>query len=236
MDAQVDLGVQHARVRAQAVDEVPGCARIEPALRADHVRAQRHAPQVADAQALAVAGAVEQAHLWHRRDGINVAPAWRLGTGRGVVIAVLDTGITAHTDLGANLVAGYDFITDVFTANDGDGRDSDPSDPGDWIIANECGGLHPGVDSSWHGTHVAGTIAAVTNNAKGVAGVAFGAKVQPLRVIGKCGGVNSDIADAIVWASGGTVAGAVSESAIAAATSGGHTARWRMGTMTDPPW
>ncbi|MCP2835031.1 S8 family serine peptidase, partial [Salmonella enterica] len=83
--------------------------------------------------------------------------------------------------------------------------DSDPSDPGDWSASGECGAGVPGSNSSWHGTHVAGTVGAVTNNAKGVAGTAFGAKIMPVRVLGRCGGYTSDIADAIVWASGGTV-------------------------------
>jgi serine protease len=94
-------------------------------------------------------------------------------------------------------------------SNDGNGRDSDASDPGDWINAGECAPGDPATfeASSWHGTHVAGTIAAVTNNSSGVAGVAFNAKVVPARVLGKCGGYTSDIADAIVWTSGGTVSG-----------------------------
>jgi serine protease len=122
------------------------------------------------------------------------------------VVAVIDTGITSHADLSANIVAGYDFISDATAARDGNGRDNDPQDQGDWFAAGECG--QPSArNSSWHGSHVAGTVAAVTNNSSGVAGVAFGAKVQPVRVLGKCGGSLSDIADAIVWASGGTVAG-----------------------------
>jgi serine protease len=130
--------------------------------------------------------------------GIRADKAWDLGSGAGVVVAVIDTGITNHSDLNANVLPGYDFITDVASANDGNGRDADASDPGD----------SDGVDaSSWHGTHVAGTIAAIANNAKGVAGVAFNAKVVPVRVLGIGGGAGSDIADAIIWASGGAVAG-----------------------------
>lgn len=139
--------------------------------------------------------------------GIRANQAWDVTNGSGAVVAVLDTGITNHSDLNANVLPGYDFIIDTAVSNDGNGRDSDASDPGDWVTANQCGGTHAAQNSSWHGTHVAGTIAAVTNNAKGVAGVAYGAKIVPVRVLGTCGGYDSDIADAIIWASGGTVSG-----------------------------
>ncbi|MBJ6981240.1 S8 family serine peptidase [Luteimonas sp. MC1572] len=130
--------------------------------------------------------------------GIRATQAWDVTTGTGAVVAVLDTGITNHSDLNANILPGYDFIIDTAVAGDGNGRDSDASDPGDYS---------GGYASSWHGTHVAGTVAAVTNNAKGVAGTAFGAKVVPVRVLGRGGGYDSDIADAVIWASGGTVSG-----------------------------
>ncbi|NIJ71277.1 S8 family peptidase [Xanthomonas sp. LMG 9002] len=139
--------------------------------------------------------------------GINVRSAWDKATGDGVVVAVIDTGITSHPDLNANVLQGYDFISDADAARDGNGRDSDPSDEGDWAAAGECYSGSPASNSSWHGTHVAGTIAAVTNNGTGVAGTAFKAKILPVRVLGKCGGYTSDIADAITWASGGTVSG-----------------------------
>jgi serine protease len=139
--------------------------------------------------------------------GIRATEAWDITNGAGSVVAVLDTGITNHSDLNANVLPGYDFIIDTSVSNDGNGRDSDPSDPGDWVSANQCGGIHSAQSSSWHGTHVAGTVAAVTNNAKGVAGTAYGAKVVPVRVLGTCGGYDSDIADAIIWASGGSVSG-----------------------------
>ncbi|WP_082028766.1 S8 family peptidase [Xanthomonas sacchari] len=139
--------------------------------------------------------------------GINVRSAWDKASGDGVVVAVIDTGITSHPDLNANVLQGYDFISDADSARDGNGRDSNPADEGDWAAAGECYSGSPASNSSWHGTHVAGTIAAITNNGTGVAGTAFKAKILPVRVLGKCGGYTSDIADAITWASGGTVSG-----------------------------
>lgn len=148
-------------------------------------------------------------YQWHYRDapgGIRADQAWDITSGAGVVVAVLDTGITRHSDLNANVVGGYDFISDADRARDGNGRDSDASDEGDWYVAGDCRSQR-GSDSSWHGTHVAGTIGAVTNNQTGVAGVAYNARILPVRVLGKCGGYSSDIADAIVWSSGGSVSG-----------------------------
>lgn len=141
------------------------------------------------------------AQQWHYKNGaggINAEPAWDITKGAGTVVAVLDTGITPHTEFAGQLVPGYDFIADIPTAADGDGRDADPNDPGDYDYY---------YDSSWHGTHVAGTIAAKTNNGAGTAGVAPDAKILPVRVLGVGGGYTSDIVDAITWASGGTVAG-----------------------------
>jgi serine protease len=161
-------------------------------------------------QALFTPNDTSYASQWHYYEataGLNLPTAWDKSTGSGVVVAVLDTGYRPHADLAANLLPGYDFIGDLAVANDGNGRDGDASDPGDWVAANECGGTHSARNSSWHGTHVAGTIAAVTHNASGVAGVAYGAKVVPARVLGQCGGYTSDIADAIIWASGGSVSG-----------------------------
>lgn len=146
----------------------------------------------------------EQWALFEPQAGMNLPTAWDTADGAGVTVAVLDTGITAHSDLAGNVVAGYDFVSDAAAARDGNGRDADPADQGDWYLAGECGSATPG-NSSWHGTHVAGSIAAVTGNGAGVAGVAPGAKIQPVRVLAKCGGRTSDIADAITWASGGRV-------------------------------
>ncbi len=148
----------------------------------------------------------EQWDMFNAVGGMNVQSAWDVATGSGVVVAVIDTGIAPHSDLAGQTVAGYDFISSSATARDGNGRDSNPNDEGDWFATNECG-VPYSSGSSWHGTHVAGTVAAIANNNKGVAGVAFNAKVQPVRVLGKCGGSIADIADAIIWSSGGTVSG-----------------------------
>src|SRR6478735_1605787 len=151
----------------------------------------------------------EQWHYFEAAGGINAPAAWDKSTGSGVVVGVVDTGYRPHADLAANILPGYDFISDTFVANDGNGRDSSALDPGDWINPGECGPGDPAAfeASSWHGTHVSGTIAARTNNSLGVAGVAFNARIVPAGVLGKCGGFTSDIADAIVWTSGGTVSG-----------------------------
>ncbi|WP_112261668.1 S8 family peptidase [Lentzea terrae] len=146
----------------------------------------------------------QQWHYWESPGGIGLSPAWDNGpSGAGQRVAVLDTGRTWHPDLTANYVGGYDFISNAVTANDGNGRDANPMDQGDWT-SGQCGVARP---SSWHGLHVGGTVAALRNNAIGGTGVAPLAKVVPVRVLGTCGGSLADIAAAIVWAAGGAVAG-----------------------------
>ena len=129
----------------------------------------------------------------------------------GITIGVIDTGYRPHIDLTGRFVGGYDFIGDTLVANDGNGRDSDALDPGDWITSAEnASGYFVGCgvsNSSWHGTHVSGTIGAVSDNGIGVAGINQVSKIQPLRVLGKCGGYTSDIADAIRWSAGLPVSG-----------------------------
>ena len=138
--------------------------------------------------------------------GISLPSAWDITTGAGAKVAVIDTGYTDHPDLLPNILPGYDFISNDYIANDGGGRDADARDTGNGISTLEYSNC-PITNSSWHGTHVAGTVAAVTNNGVGVAGVAHGAKIVPVRVIGRCGGLTSDIADGIIWAAGGNVPG-----------------------------
>ncbi|MBE1462477.1 S8 family serine peptidase [Kibdelosporangium phytohabitans] len=150
----------------------------------------------------------QQWHYYEAAAGARVDTAWDSGlTGAGVRVAVIDTGRTAHTELNANYLGGYDMISNAAAARDGNARDNNAQDQGDWQAAGECGAGTPARNSSWHGTHVAGTIAALRGNAAGVAGVAPAAKIVPVRVLGRCGGSFADIIDGITWASGGVVAG-----------------------------
>lgn len=124
-----------------------------------------------------------------------------------MTVAVIDSGIVKHPDLDANVLPGYDFITEPSIARDGNGRDSDPTDQGNWEEAGVCGADSEASESNWHGTHVAGSIAAIMNNKRGIVGVAPSTKILPVRALGMCGGYDSDIADAMIWAAGGTVEG-----------------------------
>jgi serine protease len=130
--------------------------------------------------------------------GINAPNAWSKTMGsKNVVVAVIDSGITAHPDLDNQVVPGYDFVSDVASSNDGDGWDANNADPGDYY-ANQT--------SSWHGTHVAGIIAAQSNSI-GVTGIAPNVKIQPIRALGTDGGNSSDLIAALHWAAGMHVAG-----------------------------
>lgn len=145
--------------------------------------------------------------------GINLPDAWdRTDGAASSIVAVIDTGILPnHPDIAGsgNLLDGFDMISDSFTANDGDGRDDDPTDPGDDVAAGECGPGSPAEPASWHGSHVAGTIGVgATDNATGVAGVNWDSRVMALRALGRCGGSVVDINDAIRWAAGLPVPGA----------------------------
>jgi serine protease len=211
-EADVDYAVPDERRRAYAAPNDPlyaaGVAGNGPAVGQWYLRAP--------------AGAV--------KSSLDIETAWRVTTGRpAVVVAVLDTGVRFdHPDLlavgaGGNLLPGYDMVSDRDVANDGDGRDADAADPGDWITAAEandssgffyqCTAFNPSTgkysseSSSWHGTQVSGIIAALTNNGIGMAGVGPDLRVLPVRVLGKCGGYDSDIIAAMRWAAGLPVPG-----------------------------
>ena len=158
------------------------------------------------------------------RSAINAEGAWDITTGSpNIVVAVLDSGVRFdHVDLkrvseGGNLLEGYDFITSPFIGNDGSGRDSDASDAGDAVTATDlndpgkptnCSSADIG-DSSWHGTKVAGLIGALSNNGVGMASVGRTVRVLPVRVLGRCGGFDSDIIAGMRWAAGLNVPGVV---------------------------
>jgi serine protease len=144
----------------------------------------------------------------------GIQSAWAPHPGsRAAIVAVLDTGITAHPDLDANVLPGYDFVSEVEYANDGNGRDADPADPGDFVSQADktrnpaLFGSCDVANSSWHGTDIAGILAAVTNNAAGVAAINWNARVLPVRVAGKCGADVADIVDGMRWAAGLHVVG-----------------------------
>ena len=134
---------------------------------------------------------------------INALGAWAISTGSSqVTVAVLDTGVVyGHPDLAGKLYSGYDFVSDSATSNDGNARDADASDPGDFARPGECG-YSQAVASSWHGTQVAGLVGAATNNGIGIAGTGRDVMVLPVRVLGACGGTDSDIIAAMRWAAG----------------------------------
>ncbi|WP_309570559.1 S8 family serine peptidase [Deinococcus sp.] len=129
---------------------------------------------------------------WHY-PAMNLPEAWNHTTGKAITVAVVDTGIIKHPDLAGQALPGMDFISDVTISGDGNGIDSDPTDPG---------------GSEYHGSHVAGTIAAKTNNGAGVAGVDWGAKILPVRALNQNSGTLSDILMGTLWAAGEKVNGA----------------------------
>jgi len=150
--------------------------------------------------------------------GIDAESAWDTTTGRNdLVIADVDTGIRYdHPDLNSStvnrLLPGYNFISDPVVANNTEGRDADASDLGDWIsssdLQNPIFANCTVANSSWHGTRVVGILGAIANNSTGITGITWTGKILPVRALGKCGGLDSDILDAMRWAAGLHVTGA----------------------------
>ena len=151
------------------------------------------------------------------QSSLNVEPAWAVTTGspqhrrRGARHRrALRASGPAPVAAGGNLLPGYDLVSDAAVANDGDGRDADASDPGDWVTQAEIRSAagrssdarYPAENSSWHGTQVSGLIAALTDNGIGMASVGRNVRVLPVRVLGKCGGFDSDIIAGMRWAAG----------------------------------
>lgn len=147
------------------------------------------------------------------RAGARFDKAWDLVKGSSsVIVAVVDTGVRYDTpELSGRLLAGYDFISDSLTSGDGDGRDSDPSDMGDWVSqadkANSAFAECPVANSTWHGTFIAGQIAGVTQNLQGISAGDWNAKILPVRVSGKCRAFASDMYDGMLWSAGIEVPG-----------------------------
>ena len=140
--------------------------------------------------------------------GVNASAAWDVQKGSpGLAIAVVDTGMVDHPDLAGRVLPGYDFVADEAAARDGDGRDPNPRDEGDWAAAGDCGEGVPAFDSFFHGLFVSGLIAATPNNGIGIAGLDFNAKILPVRVLARCGGTDADVYEGMLWASGVQIPG-----------------------------
>jgi serine protease len=223
--ASVDARTQVVRVAAGQVDALLARLAIDPEVEWAEVDQRQQLARVVPNDPLYGFGPdPSQPGQWFLRApsaqtpaAIDAEAAWARTRGNpDIVVAVLDTGVRFdHPDLAGKLLLGYDFVSESAMANDdpvavADSRDDDASDPGDYLLADELGtpafpfascGTKP-QRSSWHGTQVAGLIAAATDNALGIAGAGWNLRVLPVRVLGKCGGWSSDIAAGIRWAAG----------------------------------
>ena len=185
--------------------------RADPGIEYAEIDARRHA--------LATPDDTLFGEQWYLQDSepaaVNATAAWSQTTGsNGLVIADLDTGVRFdHPDLrsaSANrLLPGYNMISNAAVSNDGGGRDSDASDPGDWVTAADAKATQFSgctvTNSTWHGTRTAGILGAISNNGQGIAGMTWYGWIEPVRVLGKCGGYDSDIIAGMAWAAGMSV-------------------------------
>lgn len=204
------VSLDEAQTMAAELAAQPGIAAVEPD--------KRFYPALVPNDTLYLPGfdvyhdPLGQWNLFEDTAGIRMPAAWDQSTGSSaVVVAVLDTGIIPHRDLdltSGRVLPGYDFFSNVARDNDGTpGRDGDPTDPGDATVDGECGVGEIGADSSWHGLSVTAVIGADSDNNQDIVGINFSARLLPIRVLGKCGGDLSDVADAIRWAAGLPVSG-----------------------------
>jgi serine protease len=200
----------HSAGAAATANEMLAQLRADPQVEYAVVDQRRYIQAVAPSDPLYDAQWYLQAVSAAAPAALDATDAWSTTTGTSsVIIADIDTGIRPdHPDLTNKLVPGYCFISDAFVANNATCPGPDDSDPGDWVTSadisghpTECAGQSP-FYSSWHGTRVAGIAAAASNNAVGVAGVTWDAQILPVRAVGKCGGVDSDIITAMLWAAG----------------------------------
>lgn len=206
-------GAEAARIAAQLRAD-PQVEWVVPNEREQRLQSAPNDPYFAQQWWLADPGGSNSNALADRLRGVpGFEGAWAREAGRAsAVVAILDTGVTPHPDLAGHVLPGYDFVSTLEYANDGDGRDADPSDPGDWVSAADRSAAPSAFDgcdvqdSSWHGTQIAGIVAAVTGNATGIAATSRDGRVLPVRVAGKCGAEVADIIDGMRWAAGLAVA------------------------------
>jgi len=208
--ADTPLGEEAARTMAARLRADPRIAAVVPDVREQRLDVTANDPRFNDQWWLRAVAA-------GNTGAAGFTAAWMRNTGAAspVAVAVLDSGITSHPELNSRLLPGWDFVSDPVYANDGGGRDADSADPGDAITAaqrsanpaafKDC----PAAErSSWHGSTIAGQLAAVSDNGAGVAAAHWGGLVIPVRVAGQCGAALSDIIDGMRWAAGLEVAGA----------------------------
>ena len=216
--ASVPLTAEQARQMAERLRADPQVIAVVPDVREQRQQvtpndaryAEQWWLQARSASAGSTAANTAAAHFaqaWTRSTGAPVS-------GPATVVAVLDTGITSHPELNSRLLPGYDFVSNTDYSGDSDGRDNDPADPGDAITTAQraaqpalYGQCPEAPLSSWHGTTVAGQLAAVSNNRDGVAAANWVARFVPVRVAGQCGASVSDIIDGLRWAAGLAVVG-----------------------------